>query len=188
MLLVGAVLLDAAALAMLVASNWTMVILEGSGCFAWLVGAARRLWRPRRRWSETITQMNLISYSLRTPCSEARLFFKSIGVSRWHFLGDEEACRIPLSRLNQATEDVEKPSTGVKDKEEDSDERRSVLLDALMLAAELNKLDDETRWQVVAGVWGEMLTFVACRGSSAMGELVTMVSFLMNHLGLGNMF
>ncbi|KQK05609.1 uncharacterized protein LOC100822318 [Brachypodium distachyon] len=372
-LLVGAVLLDAAALAMLVASNWTMVFLEGSGRFAWLVGAARRLWRPRRRWSETITQMNLISYSLGRPekgrgflsprllrrvvnaadllrvrviiedfifvkreplscssnggqkyifdfvfrrlkemaskfgsveeirkacelrgtgiidrklgeqgsmiirnsvsrdfdesvllwhvathlclaedraavithsstttarerlvdrkrisrclseymlyllikqsdmlsavagigliryrdtCSEARLFFESIDVSRWHFLGDEEACRILLSSVNQATEDVEKPSTGVKDKEEDTDESRSVLLDALMLAAELNKLDEETRWQVVAGVWGEMLTFVACRGRgnthvqqlSHGGELVTMVSFLMNHLGLGNMF
>lgn len=51
-------------------------------------------------------------------------------------------------------------------------------------------------WEVVAKVWGEMLTYAAgkCKGSTQVeqlsrgGELITMVWFLMAHMGLGDVY
>ncbi|KAL6880338.1 hypothetical protein ACP4OV_011903 [Aristida adscensionis] len=76
-LALGAVALDAAALAMLVFSDWTLVLLEEYSLrvrdggravrrrlVSWIVEAVSSV-RPRqRRWSEMTSQLNLISYCL----------------------------------------------------------------------------------------------------------------------------
>ncbi|CAN6380848.1 unnamed protein product [Urochloa humidicola] len=136
----------------------------------------------------TMAGIGLIRY--RDTCAEARKLFHSSGLLRHrsadhlHDMARETLLRGNMALANSAT------------KEDDADVSRSVLKDACALAWELKKLDEETMWQVVTGVWGEMLTFVACRGRgsahvqqlSCGGEFITMVSFLMNHLGLGNMY
>jgi hypothetical protein len=77
------------------------------------------------------------------------------------------------------------------------DRSKSVLFDGVILAKALRGLDDDQlMWEVITGVWGEMLTFAAakCRGSmhvrqlSRGGELITLVWFLMAHMGLGDMY
>ncbi|CAL5034243.1 unnamed protein product [Urochloa decumbens] len=77
------------------------------------------------------------------------------------------------------------------------DRSKSVLFDAVILAKALRDLDDdELMWEVVAGVWGEMLTYAAgkCRGSTHVqklnrgGELITLVWLLMEHMGLSDMY
>ncbi|CAN6209095.1 unnamed protein product [Urochloa humidicola] len=74
---------------------------------------------------------------------------------------------------------------------------KSVLFDAVILAKALRDLrDDDLMWEVIAGVWGEMLTYAAgkCRGSTHVqklsrgGELITLVWLLMEHMGLSNMY
>uniref|UniRef100_A0A0E0B9D1 DUF4220 domain-containing protein n=1 Tax=Oryza glumipatula TaxID=40148 RepID=A0A0E0B9D1_9ORYZ len=76
------------------------------------------------------------------------------------------------------------------------DESKSVLFDACILAKALLQLGDDTMWRVVAGVWREMLVHAAgrCHGSTHVrqlsrgGELITMVWFLMAHMGIGDMY
>ncbi|CAM0151673.1 unnamed protein product [Urochloa decumbens] len=95
--------------------------------------------------------------------------------------------RVMLLSVNTS----QKPST-VK-----GDLSKSVLFDAVILAKALRDLhDDELMWEVVAGVWGEMLTYAAgkCRGSTHVqklnrgGELITLVWLLMEHMGLSDMY
>jgi hypothetical protein len=120
----------------------------------------------------------------RDTCAEARRFFAAM--EEW-VGGDHEDARVMLLRVNTS----EKPST-VK-----GDQSKSVLFDAVILAKVLRELDDdELMWKVLTGVWGEMLTYAAgkCRGSqhvrqlSRGGELITLVWFLMAHMGLGDMY
>jgi len=120
----------------------------------------------------------------RDTCAEARRFFASM--DEW-VGGDHAAARALLLRVNTS----QRPAT-VK-----GDRSKSVLFDAVILAKALRGLaDDELMWEVVAGVWGEMLTYAAgrCRGSTHVrqlsrgGELITLVWFLMAHMGLGDMY
>jgi hypothetical protein len=101
--------------------------------------------------------------------------------------GDEDDAREMLLRVSTS----EKPSAvkGYRSK--------SVLFDAVILAKALMALDnDELMWEVVSGVWVEMLTFAAskCRGSTHVrklnhgGELITLVWLLMQHMGLSDMY
>ncbi|KAM0873415.1 hypothetical protein ACQ4PT_038076 [Festuca glaucescens] len=67
LLLLGGMALDAAALAMLVFSNRTVVFMEENKRLAWLARAVRSL-RPRQqRWREDTSQLNLIGYCLGNP-------------------------------------------------------------------------------------------------------------------------
>jgi hypothetical protein len=76
------------------------------------------------------------------------------------------------------------------------DRSKSALFDGVILAKVLWELDEELMWDVITGVWGEMLMYAAgkCRGImhvrqlSRGGELITVVWLLMAHMGLGDMY
>jgi hypothetical protein len=76
------------------------------------------------------------------------------------------------------------------------DESKSVLLDAVILAKALRELDEELMWEVIMGVWGEMLSFAAVsdpgrthlRSLNRGDELITFVWLLMQHMGLSDMY
>lgn len=114
--------------------------------------------------------------------AEAQRFFDSMAA--WN--PDHEDARRMLLSVNT----TQKPA------EVKGDRSKSVLFDAVILAKALRELDEELMWEVITGVWGEMLTFAAakCRGSmhvrqlSRGGELITLVWFLMAHMGLGDMY
>jgi hypothetical protein len=119
----------------------------------------------------------------RDTCAEANRFFLSMAA---YIHGHGDARRLLL--------DV---NTSKKPVEIKGDRSKSVLFDAVILAKLLRELDDEElMWNVITEVWQEMLTFAAgkCRGSehvrqlSRGGELITLVWFLMAHMGLGNMY
>jgi hypothetical protein len=131
----------------------------------------------------------------RDTCAEVRRFFgspsSSLGgaasTATGNGDGDEDDAREMLLRVSTS----EKPSAvkGYRSK--------SVLFDAVILAKALMALDnDELMWEVVSGVWVEMLTFAAskCRGSTHVrklnhgGELITLVWLLMQHMGLSDMY
>uniref|UniRef100_A0A0E0LG47 DUF4220 domain-containing protein n=1 Tax=Oryza punctata TaxID=4537 RepID=A0A0E0LG47_ORYPU len=118
----------------------------------------------------------------RDTCAEARRFFKS--AEAWD--PDHDDARRMLLSVN----------TSKKPADVKGDRSKSVLFDACILAKVLRQLDDYTMWKVVAGVWREMLTYAAgkCHGSTHVrqlsrgGELITLVWFLMAHMGMGDMY
>ncbi|KAL3719093.1 hypothetical protein ACJRO7_004096 [Eucalyptus globulus] len=73
---------------------------------------------------------------------------------------------------------------------------KSVLFNACILAKNLRTIADKDRWEIMSGVWVELLTYAAihCRPHvhaqqlSKGGELVTLVWLLMVHLGLSELF
>ncbi|KAK9233503.1 hypothetical protein WN943_023753 [Citrus x changshan-huyou] len=77
------------------------------------------------------------------------------------------------------------------------DKTKSVLFDGSMLAKELEKLEEEKKWDLVSKVWVELLSSAAASQCSARthaqqvsigGELITFVWVLMTHFGLGEQF
>ncbi|KAA8526876.1 hypothetical protein F0562_008895 [Nyssa sinensis] len=87
-------------------------------------------------------------------------------------------------------------NTVVRPIEVKGDRSKSVLFDACMLAKDLEKLNDQKRWEIMSKVWVELLSYAAshCRANthaqqlSKGGELVTFVWLLMAHFGLGEHF
>ncbi|KAL6880366.1 hypothetical protein ACP4OV_011931 [Aristida adscensionis] len=115
-------------------------------------------------------------------CAEARLFFRSVTAARWWIDQGGHGAERMLLGVNTSQQPVT-----VK-----GDRSNSVLFDAVILAKALRKLDGGLRWEVVVGVWGEILIYTAstCRGSTHMqqlnrgGELLTLLWFLMENIGL----
>ncbi|KAM3352003.1 hypothetical protein ACQJBY_023719 [Aegilops geniculata] len=76
------------------------------------------------------------------------------------------------------------------------DRSKSVLFDACRLAKSLLELPPGKRWRLIRVVWVEMLCYAAskCRSNfhakqlSNGGELLTVVWFLMTHLGMGEQY
>ncbi|KAL6647629.1 hypothetical protein ACP70R_015066 [Stipagrostis hirtigluma subsp. patula] len=129
----------------------------------------------------------------RDTCAEAQRFFGPVAAESW--MTSEEGRRSEVH--NSARKMLLSVNTSRKPVLVKGDRSKSVLFDACILAKELMKLDGEGfQWEVVTEVWGEMLTYAAgkCPGSSHMrqlsrgGELITLVGFLMAHMGLGDMY
>uniref|UniRef100_J3MI13 DUF4220 domain-containing protein n=1 Tax=Oryza brachyantha TaxID=4533 RepID=J3MI13_ORYBR len=118
----------------------------------------------------------------RDTCAEAKRLFKS--AAAWE-PGHQDTQRMLLA-----------VNTSKKPADVKGDLSKSVLFDACILAKVLRQLDGDTMWRVVAGVWMEMLTYAAgrCHGSTHVrqlsrgGELITLVWFLMAHMGIGDMY
>jgi len=116
--------------------------------------------------------------------AEAQRFFNSMAA--WNPDHNHEDARSMLLNVNTTRRPAE-----VK-----GDRSKSALFDAVILAKVLRELDETLMWEVITGVWGEMLRYAAgkCRGSmhvrqlSRGGELITLVWFLMAHMGLGDMY
>jgi hypothetical protein len=76
------------------------------------------------------------------------------------------------------------------------DRSKSVLFDACRLAKSLLELQPGKRWRLIRVVWVEMLCFAASKCQSNFhakqlsngGELLTVVWFLMTHLGMGEQY
>jgi hypothetical protein len=114
-------------------------------------------------------------------CAEAKNFFRR-GMTQ----PDENAAASMLLDVNAeiAPRDVK------------GDRSKSVLFDACRLAKSLLELQPNKRWRVIRVVWAEMLSYAAnkCRSNfhakqlSNGGELLTVVWFVMAHLGVGEQY
>lgn len=114
-------------------------------------------------------------------CAEAKNFF-----AREMTRPDERAAARMVLEVNAeiAPRDVK------------GDRSKSVLFDACRLAKSLLELQPGKRWRLIRVVWVEMLCYAAsnCRSNfhakqlSNGGELLTVVWFLMTHLGMGEQY
>ncbi|KAJ7963282.1 DUF594 family protein [Quillaja saponaria] len=114
-------------------------------------------------------------------CAEANEYF----IERKCMSDKKRACKMLL-----------KVSTAVPPSKVKGDRSKSVLFNALDLANLLNKLQKEKKWELLAHVWMEMLSYAAshCQWNHHAqqlrrgGELLTHVWFLMAHLGITEQF
>uniref|UniRef100_A0A5B7BA25 DUF4220 domain-containing protein n=1 Tax=Davidia involucrata TaxID=16924 RepID=A0A5B7BA25_DAVIN len=119
----------------------------------------------------------------RDTCAEAREFFEEKG---------------PINGKAKACEKFLHLNTEVLPMKVKGDRSKSVLFDACRLAQKLQKIQGgkENKWEIVSGVWVEMLAYAAshCRGHHHAqqlrkgGELLTHVWLLMAHLGITEQF
>ncbi|XP_042514856.1 uncharacterized protein LOC122089307 isoform X2 [Macadamia integrifolia] len=134
----------------------------------------------------------------------SRPFMLTAGIGQIRF-GDTcaEAKRFLHQRETETDEKractrLHKVETGVAPVEVKGDRSKSVLFEASRVAKSLIKQvpEVEKRWEIISLVWLEMLCYAAseCRGYfhaqrlSAGGELLTVVCFLMAHLGIGDLY
>ncbi|KAG7943590.1 hypothetical protein I3843_15G049400 [Carya illinoinensis] len=119
----------------------------------------------------------------RDTCAEAQRFFRNKGLG-------------PNDRENDACEKLLDVNTDLKPVHVKGDKSKSVLFDACMLAKELQKLEEEKKWEVISKVWVEMLSYASnhCRPNahaqqvSRGGQLINLVWLLMAHFGLVEQF
>ncbi|XP_006663073.1 uncharacterized protein LOC102709120 [Oryza brachyantha] len=120
-------------------------------------------------------------------CAEAKNFFRRGDDDETR---DEKGCAGSLTAVDTS---IAEP------RDVKGDRSKSVLFQACKLAKQLRELEgitDVTRWQLIAGVWVEMLCHAAgkCSGSaharqlSQGGELLTVVWLLMAHFGVGDQY
>ncbi|KAF8378313.1 hypothetical protein HHK36_029652 [Tetracentron sinense] len=118
-------------------------------------------------------------------------YMAGLGMIRY---GDTYAeAGLPLGDIFEACNLLMNVHTYVPPKRVKGDRSKSVLWDAVILAKDLRKLDEQKMWKITCKVWIEMLCFAArhCRGNyhaqmlSTGGELLTSVWFLEAHLGMG---
>ncbi|KAJ4966142.1 hypothetical protein NE237_017991 [Protea cynaroides] len=115
-------------------------------------------------------------------CAEARELFK----------GKESS---DFTKEN-AREMLLKKNTDIPPIEVKGDRSKSVLFDACRLAKNLKSFSTDLRWEIIATVWVDMLSYAAtqCRGPihakqlSRGGELLTHIWLLMAHLGMTEQF
>lgn len=114
-------------------------------------------------------------------CAEAKNFFRRETTR----LDERAAARMVLEvNAEIAPRDVK------------GDRSKSVLFDACRLAKSLMELQPGKRWRLIRVVWVEMLCYAASKCQSNFhakqlsngGELLTVVWFLMTHLGMGEQY
>ncbi|KAG7943563.1 hypothetical protein I3843_15G047300 [Carya illinoinensis] len=119
----------------------------------------------------------------RDTCAEAKRFFHNMGLG-------------PNDKEEDACEKLLDVNTDLKPVHVKGDKSKSVLFDACMLAKELQKLEEEKKWEVISKVWVEMLSYASnhCRPHahaqqvSRGGQLINLVWLLMAHFGLVEQF
>uniref|UniRef100_A0A0D9V6R8 DUF4220 domain-containing protein n=1 Tax=Leersia perrieri TaxID=77586 RepID=A0A0D9V6R8_9ORYZ len=115
-------------------------------------------------------------------CAEAKIFF------------EREMARAPDERAAAAM--VLEVNAEIAPRDVKGDRSKSVLFDACRLAKKLLEMQPGKRWRVIRVVWVEILCYAAskCRSNfhakqlSNGGELLTVVWFLMAHLGMGEQY
>ncbi|KAG7943567.1 hypothetical protein I3843_15G047600 [Carya illinoinensis] len=119
----------------------------------------------------------------RATCAEAKKLFHDRGLG-------------PNNIEKDACEEILAVNTDVIPVPEEGDRSTSVLFDACKLAKELQKFEEEEKWEVISRVWVEMLSYASnhCRPDahaqqvSRGGQLINLVWLLMAHFGLGEQF
>ncbi|KAG8055110.1 hypothetical protein GUJ93_ZPchr0001g32433 [Zizania palustris] len=114
-------------------------------------------------------------------CAEARIFF------------DREVARPNEHAAAKMVLDV---NVEIAPRDVKGDRSKSVLFDACRLAKRLLVLPPGKRWRLIRVVWVEILCYAACKCQSNFhakqlsngGELLTVVWFLMAHLGMGEQY
>ncbi|KAH9718410.1 DUF4220 domain-containing protein [Citrus sinensis] len=119
---------------------------------------------------------------LQDTCADAVRFFKEKGIKS--------------NEVKKACESILKVDTSFPPRDVKGDKTKSVLLDASVLAKELQELEVGKKWKLVSQVWVELLSYAAfhcgprthAQQVSEGGELITFVWLLMAHFGLVEQF